>query len=114
MALWNLLCSGERLVQMVTWRRLMSSVSDLQNFIFKETGRVPSRRNPSLGPVPRDTSPPHSEDPSEAYKITQDAKREAEQSGRTQRMVDQVAEKLGRKRNGGKIRPGDTSDEVPF
>ena len=107
---------------MVTWRRLMSSVSDLQNFIFKETGRVPSRRNPSLGPVPRDTSPPRktgigTDDPygaKEAYKITQDAKREAEQSGRTQRMVDQVAEKLGRKRNGGKIRPGDTSDELPF
>lgn len=116
MALWNLLCSGGRLVQTVTWRRLMSSVSDLQNFIFKETGRVPSRRNPSLGPLPRpEEHKPHPvHDPLNAYKITQDAKREAEQSGRTQRMVDQVAEKLGRKRNGGKIRPGDTSDEVPF
>ena len=97
---------------METWRRVMGSIDDLHRFIFKETGKVPSRRNPSLGPVPRAAADkPHpSKDPLSAYRISQDAKTEAERTGRTKRMVDLVAEKIGRKPS----RPGDSSGEIPL
>jgi len=85
----------------------MSSVSDLQNFIFKETGRVPSRRNPSLGPVPRDTPPPHTEDLNEAYKIHRQAKRKAERDAKAQKVHQDVMQEV--KQN---VTP--TSDEVPM
>lgn len=96
---------------METWRRVMGSINELQKFIFKETGRRPMR-NPSLGPVPRVAADkPHpSKDPLTAYRISQDAKTEAERTGRTKRMVDLVAEKIGRKPS----RPGDSSGEIPL
>ena len=93
----------------------MGSIDDLHRFIFKETGKVPSRRNPSLGPVPRDTSPPRTtgidtDDPQgakEAYKIYRQAKRKAERDAKAQKVHQDVMHEV--KRN---VTP--TSDEVPM
>jgi hypothetical protein len=92
----------------------MGSIDDLHRFIFKETG-IPPRRTPSLGPVPRDTSPPRktgidTDDPygaKEAYKIHRQAKRKAERDAKAQKVHQDVMQEV--KRN---VTP--TSDEVPM
>ena len=87
----------------------MGNLQELFIFLHKDT---PPMRNPSLGPVPREEAdkPQPSNDPLTAYRISQDAKTEAERTGRTKRMVDLVAEKIGRKPS----RPGDSSGEIPL
>ena len=92
---------------MEMWRRVMDSVNDLQRFIFKETG-IPPRRNPSLGPLPREEADkPHpSNDPLAAYKISRRATRQSEREGKAQQGETSNTEELQRK--------FPKSDEIPM
>ena len=90
----------------------MDSLQRFLTFISKET--IPSRRNPDLGPVPPRPKADKRPDPLAAYKISQQAKKKAENEQRTKRMVDIVSDKIGRTPSGGKRRPGDSSSEVPI
>lgn len=75
----------------------MDNIQKLLDFIRKGP-----MRNPSLGPVSREPEKPKA--PLPAYKIAQQAKREAEASGRQKTMVEQVQERIAPPK----------SDEVPL
>jgi hypothetical protein len=75
-----------------------SRVQELITFITKETR--PSRRSADLGPVPPRSKADKPPDPLAAYKISQEAKKKAEQeaklSYRRTSMVEQVQATLPR------------------
>jgi hypothetical protein len=80
----------------------MGNTQKLLDFIRKGPMRSPSVGPPSHDPSKK--SPPP-EDPLAAFKISQQAKREAEVEGRKKTMVEQVREKIA---------PQPKSDEVPM
>ena len=74
----------------------------LLDFIRKGPMRTPSTGPPHHEPAKKSPSP---EDPLTAFKISQQAKREAEVEGRKKTMVEQVR---------AKISPQPKSDEIPM
>ena len=69
-----------------------SRVQELITFINKETR--PSRRSADLGPVPPRSKAGKKPDPMAAYKISQQAKKQAEADYRSGSMQEQVRARL--------------------